>query len=80
MLHVPYTNLFVSTKNSIVSSPKSSAKNSLGLASADKGIRKPGWAVNGNVAGGVSEAFSMAVHSKPVRASVGDNHIVLLLM
>jgi len=46
-------------------------KNSLGLASADKGIRKPGWAVNGNAAGGVSEAFSMAVRSKPVRDSVG---------
>jgi len=41
-------------------------KKSPGVASADKGIRKPGWAVNGNATGGISEAFSMAVHSKAV--------------
>ena len=58
------TNLFVSSTNSsIVSSPKNNAKNSLCLASTDKGIRKPGWAVNGNAVGPTSVSVSTAVHS-----------------
>ena len=51
---------------SMVSSPKKSWKKSTGLASAERGIRVLGWAVNGSGVGGTSVAVSTVFHFKAV--------------
>ena len=54
----------------MVSLPKNSWKNSTGLASAESGIFRPGWAVNGNTAGGTSVAVSTGFHFKALGDAV----------
>ena len=70
-LHLCYCHYCVywpvsSTNSSMVSSPKNSWKNSNGLASAENGIFRPGWAVNGNTAGGTS----VAVYCIPLQGTL----------
>ena len=54
----------------MVSLPKNSWKNLTGLASAESGIFRPGWAVNGNTAGGTSVGVSTWFHFKALGDTV----------
>ena len=54
----------------MISLPKNSWKNSTDLASAEGGIFRPGWAVNGNTAGGTPVAVSTGFHFKALGDTV----------
>ena len=64
----------------MVSLPKNSWKNSTGLASAESGIFRPGWAVNGNTAGGTSVAVSTGFHFKALGDAVDISVTRVIIM